>query len=218
MSIVVVLPIEPNASAGGADFESDLSIKVSRSAGKTAKVFLPKRVVAQLEALKRSEPSPANYIYRERGSSFLPNFHITVPDGSSSTTRWEMGAQGGALGALFPRNIPGMASASGSTSGSTSASLAPKAPQGDPIPACLGFTITMGGMMLFGSVISEGNEPPNVSFNVLAAGGNTQQGQPQVIKTGSVVKVSLPNGTVIEIPPAFTQAMNKYLNVIASAG
>ncbi len=215
MSIVVVLPIEPNASVGGAEFESDLSLRVSRSAGKPAKVFLPKRVMNQLEALKRSEPSPANYIHRERGSSFLPNFHITVPDPSSSTTRWEMGAQGGALGALFPRHIPGMPS---SSMPSMNASLANRAPSGDPIPACLGFTITMGGMMLFGSVTSEGKEPPSVSFNVLAAGGNTQQGQPQVIKTGSVVKVSLPNGTVVEIPPAFTQAMNKYLNVIASAG
>ena len=210
MSIVVVLPIEPNASTGGSEFESDLSLRVSRSAGKPAKVFLSKRVVNQLEALKRSEPSPANYIYRERGSSFLPNFHITVPDPSSSSTRWEIGAQGGALGALFPRNIPGMPS--------MNPSLANKAPSGDPIPARLGFTITMGGMMLFGSVTSEGKEPPSVSFNVLAAGGNIQQGQPQVIKTGSVVKVSLPNGTVVEIPPAFTQAMNKYLNVIASAG
>ncbi len=210
MSIVVVLPIEPNASLGGAEFESDLSIKVSRSAGKPAKVFLPKRVMSQLEALKRNEPSPSNYIYRERGSSFLPNFHITVPDQSSSTTRWEMGAQGGAFGALFPRNIPGMPS--------MNASLANKAPSGDPIPACLGFTITMGGMMLFGSVASDANGAPGVSFNVLAAGGNTQQGQPQVVKTGSIVKVSLPNGTVVEIPQAFTQAMNKYLNVIASVG
>ncbi len=210
MSIVVVLPVEPNASSGGADFETDLSLRVSRSAGKPVKVFLPKHVMRQLDALKREEASPLNYVYRERGSYFLPNFHISVPDPSSSTTRWEMGSQGGALGALFPRNIPGMPS--------MNASLGQKAPQGDPIPACLGFTITVGGMMLLGSIKSEGNEIPSLSFNVLAAGGNTQQGSPQVVKTGNVVKVSLPNGTVVEIPPAFTQAMNKYLNVIASVG
>jgi hypothetical protein len=211
MSIVVVLPIEPDASVGGAEFEADLSQKVSRSAGKLVRVFLSKRVMSQLLALKKHEASPANYTYRERGSSFVPNFHITVPDISSSTTRWDVGAAGGgALGALFPRNIPGVPS--------MAASPAPKLPQTEAIPACLGFTITMGGMMLFGSVISEGKEPPSVSFNVLAAGGNTQQGQPEVIKTGAVIKVSLPNGTVVEISPAFTQAMNKYLNVIATAG
>jgi hypothetical protein len=211
MSIVVVLPIEANASLGGAEFEADLSLKVSRSAGKQAKVFLPKRVMSQITALKKAEPSPEKYVYRERGSSFIPNFHFTLSDASSSTTRWHMGEQGGgALSALFPHTIPGV-------SGGVK-SFAPKPPPGEAIPACLGFTITMGGMMLFGSVEYVGNEPPSISFNVLAAGGNAQQGQPQVVKTGNVVKVSLPNGTVVEIPPAFVKAMTRYLDVIASAG
>jgi hypothetical protein len=216
MSIVVVLPIEANASLGGAEFEADLSLKVSRSAGKQAKVFLPKRVASQIAALKKAEPSPEKYVYRERGSSFIPNFHFTLSDASSGSTRWHMGEQGGAaLSALFPHTIPGV-SGPGVSGGVKS--LAPKALAGEAIPACLGFTITMGGMMLFGAVESVGNEPPSISFNVLAAGGNVQQGQPQVIKTGNVVKVSLPNGTVVEIPPAFVKAMTRYLDVIASAG
>jgi hypothetical protein len=210
MTIVVVLPIDADAFVGGTDSEPDLSQKASRSAGKQVKVYLPKSVVSQLAALKKSEPLPEKYIYRERGSSFIPNFHITVPDLTSSTTRWEVGSQGGALGALFPRQIPGVQN--------MPAASAQKLPQAEAIPACLGFTITMGGMMLFGSVVSEGKDAPSVSFNVLAASGNTQQGQSEVVKTGSVVKVSLPNGTVVEIPPAFVKVMNKYLNVIASAG
>lgn len=211
MSIVVVLPLEANASLGGAEFEADLSLRVSRSAGKQAKVFFPKRVISQIAALKKAEPSPEKYVHRERGSSFVPNFHFTLSDASSGSTRWHMGEQGGAaLSALFPHTIPGV-------SGGVK-SLVPKTPSGEAIPACLGFTITMGGMMLFGAVESVGNEPPSISFNVLAAGGNAQQGQPQVIKMGNVVKVSLPNGTVVEIPPAFVKAMTRYLDVIASAG
>ncbi len=215
MSIVVVLPIEPNAASGGAEFEAELSQKVSRSAGKPARIFLPKRVISQLQALSAAEPSPNNYIVRERGASFLPNFHFTVPDQTSNSTRFNMGAQGGgSLSALFPHSIPGVNMSSLSNMGAP----APKAPSGELIPACLGFTITMGGMMLFGAVASEGNEAATISFNVLAASGNAQQGQPEVIKTGAVIKVSLPNGTVVEIPPSFTKAMNKYLDVIASAG